>query len=96
MTIQIKLASAENYTGTGAWCAPETLLDGPVTEKADIFSLGLIIWEMLMLKVPHTDSILDFSLSDSFDSSNVGYDENFGKLLKIEEVIEVRQILHVH
>lgn len=78
--MKLELASVDNYVGTGAWCAPETLLDGPVTDKADIFSLGLLIWEMLTLKVPHTDSILDFSLTESFDSNNVGYEENFGKL----------------
>ena len=56
-------ANAEDYVGTSSWSAPETFEDGPVTAKADIFSLGLTIWEMLSLTVPHVldDSAMDIS-----------------------------------
>ena len=42
------------YTGTQPWCSKEVLEDGPITDKADIFAYGLLIWEMLALDVPHT------------------------------------------
>jgi PDZ-binding kinase len=58
-------ANAEDYVGTSSWSAPETFEDGPITAKADIFSFGLTIWEMLTLTVPHlpdtSDSVLDVS-----------------------------------
>ena len=33
--------------GTVKWMAPETLSNAPYTTKADIYSFGLIIWEVI-------------------------------------------------
>lgn len=46
------------YVGTPCWSAPEVLkgeenLGAIITSKADIFSYGLVIWEMLTLNVPN-------------------------------------------
>ncbi|CAA2937378.1 probable serine threonine- kinase SIS8 isoform X1 [Olea europaea subsp. europaea] len=38
--------------GTPEWMAPELLRNEPFTEKCDIFSLGVIIWELCTLKRP--------------------------------------------
>uniref|UniRef100_T1HBB5 Protein kinase domain-containing protein n=1 Tax=Rhodnius prolixus TaxID=13249 RepID=T1HBB5_RHOPR len=46
----------EDYVGTLCWSAPEVLVSGPITAKADIFALGLTIWEMLSLRPPHSPS----------------------------------------
>jgi PDZ-binding kinase len=46
------------YVGTSCWAAPEVVhSDGltPITSKADIFSFGLILWEMMTLRMPHFD-----------------------------------------
>lgn len=52
---------AELYTGTLIYNAPETLNESeepqPVTGKAEIFSLGLVIWEMIALSPPHCEGI---------------------------------------
>lgn len=52
---------AQDYTGTLIYNAPEVLNEGvddvPITAKADIFSLGLVIWEMIMLVPPHADAL---------------------------------------
>lgn len=38
--------------GTPEWMAPELIRNEPFTEKCDIFSLGVIIWELYTLKRP--------------------------------------------
>lgn len=38
--------------GTPEWMAPELIRNEPFTEKCDIFSLGVIIWELFTLKKP--------------------------------------------
>lgn len=83
VTLQLKEPDGEvipnsYYIGTEAWSAPEVIgvdtldEDIVVTSKADIFSYGLTIWEMLSLCLPHSD-LLDNELSDislSFDETD--------------------------
>lgn len=38
--------------GTPEWMAPEVIRNEPFTEKCDIFSLGVIIWELYTLNRP--------------------------------------------
>lgn len=38
--------------GTPEWMAPELIRNEPFTEQCDIFSLGVIIWELCTLKKP--------------------------------------------
>ncbi|KAG6749986.1 hypothetical protein POTOM_047064 [Populus tomentosa] len=38
--------------GTPEWMAPELIRNEPVTEKCDIFSLGVIMWELYTLSRP--------------------------------------------
>ena len=38
--------------GTPEWMAPKLLRDEPFTYKCDVFSLGMIIWELCTLKHP--------------------------------------------
>jgi serine/threonine protein kinase len=40
-------ASRDTFWGTFDYCAPETLLGEPITDKADVYSLGVILWEMM-------------------------------------------------
>lgn len=56
------------YVGTPCWSAPEVLkgeenLGAIITSKADIFSYGLVIWEMLTLNVPNMSHT---SINDSY------------------------------
>lgn len=38
--------------GTPEWMAPELIRNKPFTEKCDIFSLGVIMWELSTLRKP--------------------------------------------
>jgi PDZ-binding kinase len=63
------------YVGTAPWSAPEVVdNDGltPITAKTDIFSYGLVLWEMMTLQVPHFDESLkdDINTSDTFVASD--------------------------
>ncbi|XP_076626587.1 lymphokine-activated killer T-cell-originated protein kinase [Colletes latitarsis] len=57
------------YIGTECWSAPEIIFeDGPVTNKADIWSYGLVVWEMIALSPPHVGNI-ETDDDDSFKES---------------------------
>jgi serine/threonine protein kinase len=74
------------YVGTAPWCAPEVLCDDgltSVTAKADIFSFGLILWEMITLKIPHFDESL---MEDADESVSSVIDVKYGKFGLHEEV----------
>ncbi|XP_026670479.1 lymphokine-activated killer T-cell-originated protein kinase isoform X1 [Ceratina calcarata] len=71
------------YVGTECWSAPEIIFeDGPVTNKADIWACGLVVWEMIALSPPHVpdseedESYSEDSLSEtqSTKTSNVSMD----------------------
>ncbi|KAJ0023945.1 hypothetical protein NQD34_003844 [Periophthalmus magnuspinnatus] len=44
-----------SFTGTVAWMAPEVIRNEPVSEKVDIWSFGVVLWEMLTGEVPYKD-----------------------------------------
>ena len=45
-------ASAGQVIGTLAWSAPELLLGERCTEKVDVYSLGIVLWELATGKMP--------------------------------------------
>lgn len=50
-------ASAGQVMGTLAWSAPELLLGEQCNEKVDIYSLGVVLWELVTGKVPQLGKI---------------------------------------
>jgi serine/threonine protein kinase len=42
------------------WMAPEVMLQKPYTEKADIFSFGIILWELVSRKHPYEEFTFNF------------------------------------
>ncbi|XP_061492511.1 mitogen-activated protein kinase kinase kinase 13 isoform X2 [Rhineura floridana] len=41
--------------GTVAWMAPEVIRNEPVSEKVDIWSFGVVLWELLTGEIPYKD-----------------------------------------
>ncbi|KAJ4702200.1 putative Protein kinase [Melia azedarach] len=42
-------------TGTYRWMAPEVIEHKPYNQKADVFSFGVLLWELLTGKLPYED-----------------------------------------
>jgi len=53
-------APGAEYVGTRSWCAPEVLgYPQDITTKADIYSFGLVLWEMIGLVPPLEENLAD-------------------------------------
>ncbi|XP_019446943.1 PREDICTED: serine/threonine-protein kinase EDR1-like isoform X2 [Lupinus angustifolius] len=46
--------SSKSTAGTPEWMAPEVLRNEPSNEKCDVYSFGVILWEIATLKLPWT------------------------------------------
>ncbi|KAJ8680034.1 hypothetical protein QAD02_015821 [Eretmocerus hayati] len=68
--LEIDTSSEEfTYIGTQCWSAPEVIHDSaPITNKADMWSYGLVLWEMIALSPPHVENY-DESMDASADDS---------------------------
>jgi eukaryotic-like serine/threonine-protein kinase len=50
-----KLTSTGEFVGTPGYLSPEVCLGKPVDQRSDIFSLGIVLFEMLTGRTPFTD-----------------------------------------
>ncbi|XP_071112201.1 mitogen-activated protein kinase kinase kinase 13-B-like [Haliotis cracherodii] len=44
-----------SFAGTVAWMAPEVIRNEPCSEKVDIWSFGVVVWELLTGEIPYRD-----------------------------------------
>lgn len=44
--------SSKSCAGTPEWMAPEVLRNEPANEKCDVYSFGVILWELTTLRIP--------------------------------------------
>lgn len=51
--------TAKSGRGTPQWMAPEVLRNDPSNEKSDVFSFGVILWELMTQSIPwvHLNSL---------------------------------------
>lgn len=70
------------YIGTQLWSAPEVCYERTdkliITDKADVFSLGLTLWEMMSLTSPHMIDLMN-ETDEFFDEE--AYDEKLSALI---------------
>ncbi|XP_011502812.1 PREDICTED: lymphokine-activated killer T-cell-originated protein kinase [Ceratosolen solmsi marchali] len=69
-SLEVDMKNGEfSYIGTRCWSAPEVINEeGPITNKADIWAYGLVLWEMIALSPPHVENA-DKSMSICTDNS---------------------------
>ncbi|XP_068236094.1 lymphokine-activated killer T-cell-originated protein kinase-like isoform X2 [Palaemon carinicauda] len=79
----------EEYVGTECWSPPEVFSCEKISQRSDIFSLGLVIWEMLSLHAPHVDKLF---FEESCDESDLEKMEAI-KVRKAEGEIEYSKSL---
>lgn len=49
----------DNALGTFAWAAPELLLGDRCTEKVDMYSFGVVLWEIVTQELPIRGALRD-------------------------------------
>ncbi len=50
-----RMVSAQIENGCHRWMAPEVIEHNPYRERADVFSFGIMLWELLTGRVPYDD-----------------------------------------
>jgi Protein tyrosine and serine/threonine kinase/Galactose oxidase, central domain len=60
------IASASNvrHTGTVRWCSVEVLRGDPYSEKTDVFSLAVVLWELIYRALPFDHCRFDSQVED--------------------------------
>ncbi|CAG2169222.1 unnamed protein product [Oppiella nova] len=44
-----------SFKGTVAWMAPEVIRNEPCSEKVDVWSFGVVLWELMNCEIPYRD-----------------------------------------
>jgi len=50
--LESQCGSAKGFTGTYRWMAPEMIKEKHHTKKVDVYSFGIVLWELLTGKTP--------------------------------------------
>ncbi|XP_055376779.1 mitogen-activated protein kinase kinase kinase 13 [Condylostylus longicornis] len=50
-----EVSTKMSFAGTVAWMAPEVIRNEPCSEKVDVWSFGVVLWEMLTCEIPYKD-----------------------------------------
>lgn len=50
-----EVSTKMTFAGTVAWMAPEVIRNDPCSEKVDIWSYGVVLWELLSGEIPYKD-----------------------------------------
>lgn len=73
------------FVGTCQWMAPEVIISTPYyTEKADVYSFGILLWEMLTLKMPYEGMMQDYVVMGVLDGLRPTISPQYGPPKLIE------------
>ncbi|KAK0177597.1 hypothetical protein PV328_001634 [Microctonus aethiopoides] len=50
-----EISTKMSFAGTVSWMAPEIIRNEPCSEKVDIWSYGVVLWELLSGEIPYKD-----------------------------------------
>ncbi|XP_050538049.1 mitogen-activated protein kinase kinase kinase 13-A isoform X2 [Daktulosphaira vitifoliae] len=50
-----EISTKMSFAGTVAWMAPEIIRNEPCSEKVDIWSYGVVLWELMTCETPYRD-----------------------------------------
>lgn len=50
-----EISTKMSFAGTVSWMAPEVIRNEPCSEKVDIWSYGVVLWELLTCEIPYKD-----------------------------------------
>lgn len=53
--LETQCGSAKGFTGTYRWMAPEMIKEKHHTKKVDVYSFGIVMWELLTALIPFDD-----------------------------------------
>ncbi|CAM0879454.1 unnamed protein product [Alopecurus aequalis] len=53
--LESQCGSAKGFTGTYRWMAPEMIKEKSHTRKVDVYSFGIVLWEILTALVPFSE-----------------------------------------
>lgn len=53
--LESQCGSAKGFTGTYRWMAPEMIKEKNHTKKVDVYSFGIVLWELLTALTPFDD-----------------------------------------
>lgn len=56
-----------------AWSAPEVIARDPISEKADIFSIGIIMWELMTGRFPYNDLMAEYGFASKLSDAIVSW-----------------------
>lgn len=76
--------------GTPAWTAPELIANRSYSEKVDVYSFGVFLWELMCRQTPH-EGMAHFDLAYQILSRNLRpvipewMPETIAQLMSIEE-----------
>ncbi|KAI7835916.1 hypothetical protein COHA_010196 [Chlorella ohadii] len=74
-------AGSSNFGGTLAWSAPELLLGSHISHRSDVYSMGVVLWELVTKRIPRRGDVAPPPPSDDCPA---GLSELIGDCLQLE------------
>jgi serine/threonine protein kinase len=74
-------AGSSNFGGTLAWSAPELLLGSHISHRSDVYSMGVVLWELVTKRVPRRGDVAPPPPSDDCPA---GLSQLIGDCLQLE------------